>query len=320
MLHEAAPELNEGREESSRIPGLLFRYTKLEYLKPILEGKGLFFPKLSSFNDPFDAYIFPRLDATKAECLKFYNAILKSSGLSRASRRQRMRENRGRIDDSLIKEAHTRSIVETRAECGVLCLAESKSDILMWSHYACGHTGICLAFDTRNAFSQEARKVIYQTDYPVLSFAWFSEAMTDSLGVNGEEKKGAGHLELERALFLTKAAHWKYEAEWRIAKRFPHILRDDENGTYFPFPEESLVGVVLGGNAADSAVASVRQWIAAGPLKPQLSRARVSKTEYALEFFELDRRLTRHTGGLPKAAGPPGVVFEAERDSHRTEK
>ena len=65
----------------------------------------------------------------------------------------------------------------------------------------------------RIAFFQEARKVIYQTDYPVLSFAWFSENMTDSLGVNGEEKKGAGHLELERALFLTKSAHWKYEAE-----------------------------------------------------------------------------------------------------------
>lgn len=288
MLHQAAPELNGGREEPSRMPSLLFRYTRLEYLKPILEGKGLFFPKLSSFNDPFDAYIFPRLDATKAECLKFYNAILKSSGISRATQRLRMRENRTRINDSLIKEAHARSISETRAESGVLCLAESKSDILMWSHYARGHAGVCLAFDTRQAFFQDARKVIYQAEYPVLSFNWFSENLTASLGVNGEEKKGAGHLALERALFRTKAAHWKYEAEWRIAKKFPQKLREDENGTYFPFPEESLVGIVIGANAADSAAASVRQWIDAGALKPQLSRAQVSKTEYALEFFELD--------------------------------
>ena len=93
---------------------------------------------------------------------------------------------------------------------------------------------------------------------------------------------------MERALFLTKATHWKYEAEWRIAKKFPHTLRDDENGTYFPFPGESLVGVVIGANAADSAAARVRHLIDASPSKPKLSRARVSKTEYALEFFELD--------------------------------
>ena len=157
----------------------------------------------------------------------------------------------------------------------------------MWSHYACGHTGVCLAFDSNNAFFQEARKVTYQTQYPVLSFDWFSENLTNSLGVNGEEKKSAGHLELERALFLTKAAHWKYEAEWRIAKKFPHQLRNDENGTYFPFPEDSLVGVVIGANAPNSAAAHVRQWTDMGPLKPQLSRARVSRTQYALEFFEL---------------------------------
>ena len=38
-------------------------------------------------------------------------------------------------------------------------------------------------------------------------------------------------------------------------------LKIDENGTYFPL-KESLVGVVLGANAAESAVARVRQWVA----------------------------------------------------------
>ena len=157
----------------------------------------------------------------------------------------------------------------------------------MWSHYALGHTGVCLAFDTANTFFSEASRVIYQSEYPAVDFAWLSEKVTDSLGVNGTEKRSAGHAAIDRALFLTKAAHWKYEAEWRIAKKFPRPLKDDENGMYFPFPQESLAGIVIGANATDSAVATVQKLIDSSSFKPQLLRAQVSKTKYALEFFEV---------------------------------
>ncbi len=285
MLHEAAPELK-GGEESLRIPPLLFRYTKLEYLKPILEGRGLFFPKLSSFNDPFDANIFPSFRATKAERRKFYDAMLKSSGMSRAERKQRLRNTKDQVDGDLLEEAHAKTIQETRAECGVLCLAESQSDILMWSHYGDRHTGVCLIFDTGNDFFHQARRVIYQRDYPVISFNWFSEKMTDALGVNGDARKGVAQFAIDSALFLTKAEHWKYEAEWRIAQKFPRLLKNRENGMFFPFPAESLVGVVIGANADDASVATVRNWIDAGSLRPQLLRAQVSKTKFALDISE----------------------------------
>lgn len=285
MLHEAAPELK-GGEESLRIPPLLFRYTKLEHSKPILEGRGLFFPKLSSFNDPFDANIFPSFRATKAERRKFYDAMLKSSGMSRAERKQRLRNTKDQVDGDLLEEAHAKTIQETRAECGVLCLAESQSDILMWSHYGDRHTGVCLIFDTGNDFFHQARRVIYQRDYPVISFNWFSEKMTDALGVNGDARKGVAQFAIDSALFLTKAEHWKYEAEWRIAQKFPRLLKNRENGMFFPFPAESLVGVVIGANADDASVATVRNWIDAGSLRPQLLRAQVSKTKFALDISE----------------------------------
>jgi hypothetical protein len=132
-------------EESQRgIPPTLYRYTKLEYLESILKGDGLFFPKLSSFNDPFDANIFPSFRATKAERRKLYDAVLKSSGMSRAERKQRLRKTKDQVDGDLLEEAHAKTIPETRAECGVLCLAESQRDILMWSHYGDRHTGVCL--------------------------------------------------------------------------------------------------------------------------------------------------------------------------------
>lgn len=72
-------------------------------------------------------------------------------------------------------------------------------------------------------FFQNARKVVYQTDYPDLSFSWFSENLIASTGVRGDTNKSTGGQELDR-LFLTKAEQWKYEAEWRISKKFLHPL------------------------------------------------------------------------------------------------
>jgi hypothetical protein len=106
MLNEENPEFIGEREEPQGMPTLLFRYMKLEYLEPILKGRGLFFPKLSSFNDPFDANIFPSFKATKAERRKFYDAMLKSKGMNRGERKRRLKETKDRVDDTLMEEAY----------------------------------------------------------------------------------------------------------------------------------------------------------------------------------------------------------------------
>lgn len=260
---------------------------KLDYLEPILNGRGLYFPKVSSFNDPFDAFIFPRFEAHKSQYLSFYNEMLKSSLLNRAERRRRIKKNRPRIDQSLMETAHTKTLQEVRQQIGVLCLAESRSDILMWSHYAAGHSGVCIGFDTSDPFFQSARKVVYQKDYPDLSFDWFSKNLTASTGINGDGKKSAGHEQIDR-LFLTKAEQWKYEAEWRISRRFPRALNNDENGAYFSFPHQSVINVAVGANASTSDVATVRNWLDNSLCRPHLFRVRVSTTKFALEFDQLD--------------------------------
>jgi hypothetical protein len=142
------------------------------------------------------------------------------------------------------------------------------------------------SYDTANDFFQQARRVIYQRDYPVISFSWFSEKMTDALGVNGDARKSAAQFAIDSALFLTKAEHWKYEAEWRIAQKFQRPIKNPENGMFFPVPADSLVGVVIGANADEASVRTVRNWIDAGSLRPQLFRAQVSKTKFALDISE----------------------------------
>jgi hypothetical protein len=83
----------------------------------------------------------------------------------------------------------------------VYCLAEKPDSPLMWAHYGCSHTGICLEFDARRAPFTEAfppltgglLKVEYRTTYPAYDIV------------------GSGY----PALF-TKSEDWAYEAEWRL--------------------------------------------------------------------------------------------------------
>jgi len=89
---------------------------------------------------------------------------------------------------------------------GMLCLSERTDDILMWSHYAAGHQGICLGFqvDENDGFFCHGLPV----DYP-----------------DSDERPKWDHrdtkLEHITKILLTKAKHWRYEREWRIVKPPP---------------------------------------------------------------------------------------------------
>ena len=52
---------------------------------------------------------------------------------------------------------------------GILCLSERRDDILMWSHYASSHCGVCLEFDTKRMPFEKAGAVNYCEKYPVLN-------------------------------------------------------------------------------------------------------------------------------------------------------
>jgi len=93
----------------------------------------------------------------------------------------------------------------------------------MWSHYAYGHQGICLQFlGTKTIpFFGKAQPVEYSREYPKVNL--FGDSPESQV----------------KSFLLTKAANWRYEEEWRII--------DYENGPGEKgFPEELLVGVILG--------------------------------------------------------------------------
>lgn len=79
---------------------------------------------------------------------------------------------------------------------GVISFTETRSNLLMWSHYAQGHSGIVIEIDIQNEFFSTIKRVRYDNVKP------------HHIHVN----------ELED-LFFIKSDEWIYEKEYRIVKR-----------------------------------------------------------------------------------------------------
>lgn len=109
---------------------------------------------------------------------------------------------------------------------GVLGLSTENNNILMWSHYANNHSGICLGLERnkKNLLgSSKTRKVIYLKHRPKISLI---ETMHEKFGKTGK-------------MLFRKSYHWKTEKEWRNCKI-------GGNKTY-PYPG-NLIEVIFGAN------------------------------------------------------------------------
>lgn len=145
----------------------------------------------------------------------------------------------------------------SESDVGILSFSATRDHLLMWSHYADWHRGICLGFDVDvgSSFFQRARAVLYRNAYP-----------------SGIE--GIGHR-------LVKSTQWSHEAEWRILE--PHA-----GGQLRPFPAETLAEVVLGCSIEPAHERLVREWIVERPLPVRVLRAIPSATEFSLRFEAAD--------------------------------
>jgi hypothetical protein len=193
----------------------------------------IFFPKPSSFNDPFDCRPSFSFESSTREIISYYRRLAKKY-LPALNREQRRLHVRGQLDDwernprnpemlQRVRVLHTEQITEN---IGVLCLSEVHNDILMWSHYADAHRGICLQFDGYFVDFAHAQKVDYPPIRPQINP--FRQNPT----------------EMMKAALLTKAEHWKYEREWRI------VQYESGPGLKY-FPLESLTGIILGAQISD---------------------------------------------------------------------
>ena len=139
----------------------------------------------------------------------------------------------GLPDKLLYKEVYNR--------VGILSLSETPDNLLMWAHYAEGHTGFVLMLEGSNDF--------FKADNP---FPWIAKGFAKPEPVQYKPERPRTPIEdppLE--ILLIKSSDWKHEKEWRYLK---HLEDADErckdannlDANLFRLPPKCIRGVILG--------------------------------------------------------------------------
>ena len=249
-------------------PQFLYRYRHLEghhreRTKRILTESVLYFASPLTFNDPFDCKVHFRSSVSKWRLKRKYDNLVKKymPHLNRAQRRAVAASDVKKVNMDQFLTKVTEGLQDSVNGVGVLSLSATDRNILLWSHYAEGHSGLCLQFLRTNntPFFGQALQVDYQQDYPDVDL------------LTKDSNK------MINAFLLTKAIDWKYEAEWRI-------IDHDKGPGDRVFPEHLLVGVILGARMKPEDQKEVMTWLNRRNKPVQVFRASVGSGAFSLKI------------------------------------
>ena len=172
-----------------------YRYSKR--LLEILATKSLWLSKPSQFNDPFDGKFYIPPSTSERETEEDIKALLERVPKYRDTKLTESEKANWQGNDEMIAKKIKRQL----SGVGIFSMSGTWESILMWSHYADGHRGVCLEFEVDRAAPEgvHLQAVTYTSAYPEFSTRDFP---TDT--------------EKFMAAFLTKSPEWEYEREWRL--------------------------------------------------------------------------------------------------------
>lgn len=251
---------------SHAAPPVLYKYRSLsnegerDRVRKTIESNSIYFPSPNQFNDPYDGAVPLSLEGTDNEWRKYILRNMKSR-MSNLSPAKRLEKANRIIRSGAVEKLDPAISTRTVKHIGVYCLSAVNNDILMWSHYADSHRGICLGFRAAptDLFFRRSQKVKYSEQYPITR-------VFDS-----------DELRMQTAI-LTKSNHWEYEQEYRI-------IEPQGSGEY-SFPGDLLVSIILGCNISKQNERNVKDWVQARSPPPMLLRATKRSREYGLQIEE----------------------------------
>lgn len=181
----------------------------------------IYFQKREKLNDPFDCSPYLLNVNNESETLKKYAFdLLKRQGNSRQQARKIVRDTN--MDE--FKANLNSSIFDQVSKLRIACFSHQPSNLMLWSHYASGHKGLCLHFlpslDIQTFGT--LHDVNYKEKFESVNFTPGELLSQESL----------------KHLIYTKSKVWEMEQELRL------FDFDDKDKRYFKI--ESLRSIVFG--------------------------------------------------------------------------
>jgi Protein of unknown function (DUF2971) len=126
-------------------------------------------------------------------------------------------------------------------ERGVCCLSRRWDSVLMWSHYADQHRGLCIEYDASPLAEAEIYRVNYDTAREIPASVLYRLFITVDESVRPQ---------VDRAALLTKSREWRYEREVRVLSRLgpedsPFTLKGVIFGMHCPYTTQFVIAKSL---------------------------------------------------------------------------
>lgn len=262
--------------------GKLYRYQPyageyVEFVNDLILNNRIYYSNPLQFNDPFDCKMYG-IKFSEESVERFMRERFER-GMALVEKMQPRtvplpKEVKSVFLEESIKKSRSKTLEEcvqviqglhdlVEKEIGVLCLSSDPMNILMYSHYADRHRGVCMEFTLQqdNIFNPE--QVRYVRDFPSLDFG-LSHDVNKALAVT---------------LVATKSEVWEYEQEYRS-------LRGGGAGIV-EIPDNYLSGIIFGCAASDETVQAVMDVVKQSGKNIKLSKAVKSDSSFSLTMEQL---------------------------------
>lgn len=240
-------------------PLIIYKYQKVdEYFFQHLIKNEFWFSRPEEFNDPYDCNIGFRQKGPdeEREIVKKY-FILEERAYT-AEQLTKLARSRMFSKKEVIKEnTFIKSIRGKVQDTGVCCFSAIPDNLLMWSHYANSHKGVCLGYRTEVLVSTfNIHWVKYGTKFPRINYI--------------KDKDG-----VIPTIMTHKSIDWKYEKEIRMIG--PPGLRS--------FKRQAIQEVIFGLRTPNSQIIAIMGLLfQSGYENVNIRQVTISDGEYRVKF------------------------------------
>lgn len=262
-------------------PPVFYKYTPVEFWLPsMLDGSSLKFTARNDFNDPFDSRSSAHINYNSNNIEEYLR-----NGIGELNSHTQIEINSliENIMESKFQFYENSPIEKDLDNTGILSLASSWNNILLWSHYAMQHQGICVGFNSKKDVFMSAQEVSYSDDFPII-------IRPDDSSVTMLEKT-----------FLRKSLCWKYEEEWRVLKpkwtneekedffernrsgRANRFMRSFDGPKIYKFDKKSIIEITLGMSISEEDERKVIAAIKAANVDIEVFKASREKGKYEVK-------------------------------------
>ena len=241
--------INISDEEEKKCYDLLCDFYTLNEIKKIAFQYEVTsqFPKskFNNFKEIYRKYRETVKESKVFESNQLLNSITKQ--FTKYVKREQINKIKNILSVEIIKK-----IKEVKKNALISCFSKNNDSILMWSHYAKNHTGICIEYE-------KPLNDMYDVSYEdsLNSFELYNlvqRCLADSLMKNDTDINDKTLLDIATKPFITKSKVWEYENELRYITSYKNIDEHDvveKDNIIYMFIPTKIRKVYLGCNISE---------------------------------------------------------------------